>query len=318
MTLILGISALYHDSAIALVEDGNIVFAAQEERFSRIKHDQRFPQKAISALLEFREIKFSDIDFVVFYDKPFLKFERLLETFLATAPKGFSVFRKAMPIWMSEKLFLKKSITNELKKFDINFNSSKLYFSEHHFSHAASAFYPSPFEDSIVLTVDGVGEWATTTVSLGKKNKLEIVKEIHFPDSLGLLYSAFTYYLGFKVNSGEYKVMGLAPYGEPKYYDLIMNNIIDVKKDGSFKLNQFYFDYLSGLKMTNDNFSKLFKMPVRKPDDEPLQQFHMDVAASIQLVTEQIMLKLCKHLRKEFGIKNLCLILAKRVANGSM
>ncbi len=307
MISILGISAFYHDSAAALIIDGNIVAAAQEERFTRKKHDSNFPKNCINFILKKVNMNLEDIDHIIFYEKPFLKFERLLETYVANSPKGFTSFRTAMPIWLKEKLFQKSLITDELKQISNNYKNDNLFFSEHHYSHASSAFFPSPFEEAIVLTIDGVGEWATTTVGIGKKNKLKIIKEINFPHSIGLLYSAFTYYLGFKVNSGEYKVMGLAPYGEPHYKDIILNNLIDLKKDGSFKLNQSYFNYSTGLTMINRKFEDLFKEPVRKSEDESITQFHMDIAASIQFVTEEIILRITKNLSKDFKIKNLCM-----------
>ena len=318
---ILGVSALYHDSAAALVVDGKIVAAAQEERFTRKKHDPGFPQRAIDYVLTEGRLSLSDVDFVVFYDKPFLKFERLLETYIAMAPKGFQSFRMAMPIWLREKLFLKEVLLRKFKQLDKGFSAGQLQFSEHHFSHAASAFYPSPFDEAVILTLDGVGEWATTTVALGRGNKIVIEKEIHFPHSLGLLYSAFTYYTGFRVNSGEYKLMGLAPYGEPKYRDLILDNLIDLKDDGSFRLDQSYFNYLTGLTMTNQKFESLFGQPVRKPDSDPLTQFHMDVAASIQVVTEEIVLSITRNLAEEYDIPNLCLaggVALNCVANGKI
>jgi len=322
MTYILGISAFYHDSAAALIKDGRIISAAQEERFTRKKHDSSYPHNAVEFVLSFSNIKLSDVDHIVFYEKPFLKFERLLETYVAFAPQGFKSFVKAMPIWLREKLFQKKMIMDYLKNHDDNFtNENKILFSEHHLSHAASAFYPSPFEEAIVLTADGVGEWATTTVAIGKNNKVEIKKELHFPHSLGLLYSAFTYYTGFKVNSGEYKLMGLAPYGQPKYVDKILNNLIDLKDDGTFMLHQKYFNYSTGLTMTNSNFDKLFGQKPRKPETERITQFHMDIAASIQNVTEKIMLMLASSLRKEYGISNLCLaggVALNCVANGKI
>jgi len=322
MTYILGISAFYHDSAAALIKDGRIISAAQEERFTRKKHDSSYPHNAVEFVLSFSNIKLSDVDHIVFYEKPFLKFERLLETYVAFAPQGFKSFVKAMPIWLREKLFQKKMIMDYLKNHDDNFtNENKILFSEHHLSHAASAFYPSPFEEAIVLTADGVGEWATTTVAIGKNNKVEIKKELHFPHSLGLLYSAFTYYTGFKVNSGEYKLMGLAPYGQPKYVDKILNNLIDLKDDGTFMLHQKYFNYSTGLTMTNSNFDKLFGQKPRKPETERIAQFHMDIAASIQNVTEKIMLMLASSLRKEYGISNLCLaggVALNCVANGKI
>ncbi len=322
MTSILGISAFYHDSAAAVIVDGKITAAAQEERFSRKKHDARFPINAIKYVLEENNIKLSEIDYIVFFEKPFLKFERLLETYLAFAPKGFKSFSMSMPIWLREKLFQKKLIFDELNQIDENFNDiKKIKFSEHHYSHAASAFFPSPFKEAIVLTLDGVGEWATTTVSIGKENNLEIIKEIHFPHSLGLLYSAFTYYTGFKVNSGEYKLMGLAPYGEPIYKELILKELIDVKDDGSFRLNMKYFNYATGLTMTNNKFAKLFGQKVRQAESELLTQFHMDIAASIQAVTEEVVLKLTRDLSIEYNIKNLCMaggVALNCVANGKI
>ena len=322
MTSILGISAFFHDSAAALVIDGKIISAVQEERFSRKKHDAGYPFKAIEFVLKNSNLKLSEIDYIVFFEKPFLKFERLLETYVAYAPKGFTQFCKSMPIWLNEKLFLKKFLFDKLKQHDSNFKDiTKIYFSEHHFSHAASAFYPSPHKDAVILTLDGVGEWATTTLAHGKENKINIFKEIHFPHSIGLLYSAFTYYTGFKVNSGEYKVMGLAPYGEPKYKDLILKELIDVKEDGSFRLNMKYFNYATGLTMTNDKFSSLFGQKVRNPEKDLLTQFHMDVAASIQAVTEEIVLKLTTSISKETGSKNLCMaggVALNCVANGKI
>ena len=322
MTSILGISAFYHDSAAAILIDGEIIAAAQEERFTRIKHDSSYPKNAVDFVLSYSKFKISEIDYIVFFEKPFLKFERLLETYVAFAPKGFTQFSKAMPGWLREKLFQKKLIIEYLKQHDKSFNGEKkLYFSEHHLSHAASAFYPSPFDEAVVLTADGVGEWATTTVAIGKGNNLEIKKEIHFPHSLGLLYSAFTYYTGFKVNSGEYKLMGLAPYGEPKYSNLIKKNLIDIKDDGSFKLNQDYFDYATGLKMTSKKFNSLFKQQPRDSKTEKLKQFHMDLAASIQDVTEEIMILITRALKKEYKISNLCLaggVALNCVANGKI
>ena len=321
MTAILGISAFYHDSAAALVIDGEIIAAAQEERFTRKKHDSCYPKQAINYVLSESGLTLSKIDHVAFYDKPFLKFERLLETYVAFAPKGLKQFSVAMPVWLREKLFLKDQIIKELREQDKEFNADKLLFGEHHVSHAASAFYPSPFEEAVVLTLDGVGEWATTTVAIGKGNKLDIVKEIHFPHSLGLLYSAFTYYTGFRVNSGEYKVMGLAPYGKPKYKSLILENLIDLKEDGSFRLNQRYFNYATGLTMTNQNFSNLFGQPVRKPDSDQLTQFHMDIAASVQAVTEEVVLNITRSLAKEYSIPNLCMaggVALNCVANGNV
>ena len=322
MTSILGISAFYHDSAAALIKDGKIVAAAQEERFSRIKHDQKYPFNAIKYILDEANLKLNEVEHIVFFEKPFLKFERLLETYMAFAPKGFKSFSMSMPIWLREKLFQKKFLFDKLKQHDENFNDiSKIKFSEHHYSHAASAFYPSPFEEAIILTLDGVGEWATTTVAIGKKNKLEMVKEIHFPHSLGLLYSAFTYYTGFKVNSGEYKLMGLAPYGKPIFKNLILDNLLDLKEDGSFKLNMKYFNYTTGLTMTNSNFSRLFGHAVRDPNKDLLSQFHMDIASSIQAVTEEIVIKMTKDISTRYKIKNLCLaggVALNCVANGKI
>jgi carbamoyltransferase len=319
---ILGISAFYHDSAATILIDGKIIAAAQEERFTRIKHDSNYPYNAIRFVLNFAKLKLNDIDQIIFFEKPFLKFERLLETYVAFAPRGFKSFCMAMPVWLKEKLFQKKMLFNELKRHDDNFNDEKkIYFSDHHLSHAASAFFPSPFEEAIVLTADGVGEWATTTVAIGKGNNLEIKKEIHFPHSLGLLYSAFTYYTGFKVNSGEYKLMGLAPYGMPIYIDKIKDNLIDIKEDGSFHLNQSYFNYATGLTMTNKKFDNLFGQKVRDAKHEKLTQFHMDIAASIQKVTEDIMIMLTKSLKEEFNISNLCLaggVALNCVANGKI
>ncbi len=322
MKSILGISAFYHDSAACILIDGKIVAAAQEERFTRKKHDSNYPFNAVNFVLNFSKIKISDVDHIVFYEKPFLKFERLLETYVAFAPRGFKSFSRAMPIWLKEKLFQKKMILDYLKSHDKNFkDESKILFSEHHLSHAASAFYPSPFDNAIILTADGVGEWATTTVAIGNNNNLEIKKELHFPHSLGLLYSAFTYYTGFKVNSGEYKLMGLAPYGKPIYVEKILNELIDLKEDGTFMLDQKYFNYSTGLTMTNSNFDKLFGEKPRKPESEKITQFHMDIAASIQVVTEKVMLQLAKSLRNEYNIPNLCLaggVALNCVANGKI
>jgi len=319
--IILGVSAFYHDSAAALIRDGEIVAAAQEERFTRKKHDAGFPANAVRYCLREAGIVGTKVDCVAFYDKPFLKFERLLETYLTFAPRGFESFRKAMPIWIGEKLFQKDLLLKCLTEIDPALGvRDKLLFAEHHFSHAASAFYPSPYEAAAVLTLDGVGEWATTTAALGQGNTLEITKEIHFPHSLGLLYSAFTYYAGFKVNSGEYKLMGLAPYGDPKYAQLILDNLIDVKPDGSFRLDLDYFDYCTGLKMTNDRFESLFGGPPRKPDQQ-LNQTHMDLAASIQAVTEEVVLRLTRSLAAETGSTNLCLaggVALNCVANGKV
>ncbi len=321
MSSILGISAFYHDSAACILKDGKIVAAAQEERFTRKKHDPNYPHYAIEFVLKYANLKLSEVDQIVFFEKPFLKFERLLETYVAFAPKGFISFAKAMPLWIKEKLFQKNFLFNKLKAHDKNYKSDKnIFFSDHHLSHAASAFFPSPFEEAVVLTADGVGEWATTTVAVGKKNNLEIKKEIHFPHSLGLLYSAFTYYLGFKVNSGEYKLMGLSPYGDPIYEDKI-KQLIDIKDDGTFRLDQKYFNYATGLTMTNHKFDNLFGQKPRDSQNENITQFHMDIAASIQKVTEEIMIKLSKSIRKEYNIKNLCLaggVALNCVANGKI
>ena len=321
MTSILGISAFYHDSAACIIKNGEIIAAAQEERFTRIKHDSQYPYNAIQFVLNFSNLKLSEVDHIVFFEKPFLKFERLLETYVAFAPKGFSSFSKAMPLWIKEKLFQKKYLFDKLKCHDENYKSDKnIYFSDHHLSHASSAFFPSPFEEAIILTADGVGEWATTTVAIGKKNKLEIKKEIHFPHSLGLLYSAFTYFTGFKVNSGEYKLMGLAPYGNPLYANKV-KELIDIKEDGSFRLDQSYFNYATGLTMTNEKFNKLFGRKPRIPEKDKITQFHMDIAASIQQVTEEIILKLALSIRNEYKIKNLCLaggVALNCVANGKI
>ena len=322
MTSILGISAFFHDSAAALVVDGEIISAAQEERFSRKKHDPSYPHNAIKFVLNHSNLKLSEIDYIVFFEKPFLKFERLLETYLAFAPKGFVSFSMAMPIWLREKLFQKKFLFEKLKEHDEGFKDiNKINFSEHHFSHAASAFYPSPFKEAVILTLDGVGEWATTTVAIGKENNITMLKEIHFPHSIGLLYNAFTYYTGFKVNSGEYKVMGLAPYGEPKYKNLILKELIDLKDDGSFRLNMKYFNFATGLTMTNEKFANLFGQKVRDPKNDLLTQFHMDIAASIQAVTEEIVLRLASSIYKETKINNLCMaggVALNCVANGKI
>ena len=318
---ILGLSAFYHDSAAALVVDGRIVAAAQEERFTRKKHDARYPAHAIDYCLAQAGITLDQIDHVAFYDKPFLKFERLLETYLAFAPRGFKSFRMAIPVWLKEKLFQKKLLSDELAKAAPGFDwEAKLLFAEHHQSHAASAFFPSPFEEALVLTMDGVGEWATTSVGIGRGNSLEMVREIHFPHSLGLLYSAFTYYTGFKVNSGEYKVMGLAPYGTPRFAQTILEHVIDLKPDGSFRLNMDYFDYCTGLTMTNAKFDALFGAPRRQPEQR-LDQRHMDLAASVQAVLEEAVLRLTRSLQAETGMENLCLaggVALNCVANGKI
>jgi carbamoyltransferase len=318
---ILGISAYYHDAAAALLIDGQVVAAAQEERFTRKKHDSSFPHHAIQSCLASSGTRPSEIDHVAFYDKPFLKFERLLETYLAFAPHGFASFRTALPVWVKDKLFQRSTLLQELKTVQSGIDWDKrLLFSEHHLSHAASAYYPSPFESAAVLTMDGVGEWTTTSVALGRGRELRVTKEIHFPHSLGLLYSAFTYYTGFKVNSGEYKVMGLAPYGEPRFAKLIKEHLIDIKEDGSFRLNLEYFDYCTGLRMTNARFDRLFGGPARKPE-ERLTQREMDLAASIQAVTEEVVLKLARGIAKETGERNLCLaggVALNCVANGKL
>ncbi len=322
MKSILGISAFYHDSSATILIDGEIIAAAQEERFTRIKHDASYPFNAVEFVLKFANLKLSEVDQIIFYEKPFLKFERLLETYVAFAPKGFKSFCKAMPVWLRDKLFQKKQLFNELKVHDEKFNDeNKIFFSDHHLSHASSAFFPSPFSEAIVLTADGVGEWATSTVAIGINNNLEIKKEIHFPHSLGLLYSAFTYYTGFKVNSGEYKLMGLAPYGKPIYEEKIINNLIDIKDDGSFHLKQDYFNYATGLTMTNKKFDDLFGQDKRDPKKNKITQFHMDIAASIQKVTEDIMIKLARSLKKEYNLPNLCLaggVALNCVANGKI
>ena len=319
--IVVGISAFYHDSAVALVRDGEIVAAAQEERFTRRKHDAGFPLNALQFCLRQAGVTAEQIDYVAFYDKPFLKFERLLETYLAFAPRGFASFRMALPLWLREKLFLKDLLAKRLTALSPKANwPDKLLFGEHHLSHAASAFYPSPFDQAAVLTLDGVGEWATSSFAIGSGNRLEIRKEIHFPHSLGLLYSAFTYYTGFKVNSGEYKLMGLAPYGEPRYARQIREQLIDVKEDGSFRLNLDYFNYCTGLTMTNERFASAFGGPARKPE-EALTQRHMDLAASVQAVTEEVMLRLARSTAAETGSKNLCLaggVALNCVANGKL
>jgi carbamoyltransferase len=318
---IIGLSAFYHDSAAALVADGKIVAAAQEERFTRKKHDSGFPHHALAYCLQEGRITLGEVDYVAFYDKPFLKFERLLETYLAFAPRGFRSFRMAIPLWLKEKLFQKQLLRDELRAFDPDFDwESKILFTEHHQSHAASAFFPSLFDEAVVLTMDGVGEWATASVALGRGDHLEMRKELHFPHSLGLLYSAFTYYTGFRVNSGEYKVMGLAPYGEPKFANLIFDKLIDLKPDGTFRLDQSYFDYCTGLRMTNEKFDSLFGGPARKPQ-ELLNQRHMDLAASIQAVTEEIVLRLTRSIAAETGAENVCLaggVALNCVANGKV
>ncbi len=318
---ILGISAFYHDSAAALTVDGQIVAAAQEERFSRKKHDADFPTRAIEYCLSEASVELADIDYITFYEKPFVKFERLLETYLSFAPRGFQSFAMAMPLWLKEKLFQKRLLRDALRDFDPKFDAeTRLLFAEHHQSHAASAYYPSPFSEAVILTMDGVGEWATTSLAVGRAGSIAMLREIHFPHSLGLLYSAFTYYAGFKVNSGEYKVMGLAPYGEPRFVPLILENLIDLKDDGSFRLNLDYFDYCTGLRMTGDKFARLFGEPTRQPE-ELLTSFHMDIAASVQAVIEEIVLRMTRSIREETGITNLCLaggVALNCVANGKV
>ena len=319
---ILGISAFYHDSAAALLIDGRPIAAAQEERFTRKKHDARFPEAATRYCLDEGGLDLDDLDYVVFFEKPLLKFERLLETYLGNAPRGYQSFRVALPVWIKEKLFQKISLVKALKPFSRSGNGieEKLLFAEHHQSHAASAFFPSPFNEAVVLTMDGVGEWATTSVAIGRGNTLETVKEIHWPHSLGLLYSAFTYYTGFKVNSGEYKVMGLAPYGNPKYVDLILDHLMDLKEDGSFWLDQSYFEYATGLTMTSHKFHELFGAPPRDPESS-LTQREMDLAASVQQVTEEVMLRMTRDLAKTYDIPNLCLaggVALNCVANGKV
>jgi carbamoyltransferase len=319
--LILGISAFYHDSAAALVRDGEIIAAAQEERFSRRKHDSRFPASAVRYCLDSAGLTHSDLDYVVFYEKPFVKFDRLLENYLAFAPRGLKSFRMALPLWIREKLFQKDLLCRELESVSPGDNwAAKMLFAEHHQSHAASAFFPSPYEDALVLTMDGVGEWTTTSAALGQGNQITIISEIRFPHSLGLLYSAFTYYTGFKVNSGEYKVMGLAPYGEPRYAQTIFDHLIDLKTDGSFRLNLEYFDYCTGLTMTNGKFNQLFGGPPRR-SEEQLTQHHMDLAASIQAVLEEVVLRLVCSLASQTGARNLCVaggVGLNCVANGKV
>ena len=331
MTYVLGISAFYHDSGVALIKDDKIISAIQEERLTRKKHDSSFPINGIKYCLEEANIKLEDVDFIGFYDKPFLKFERLIETYLSEAPRGFQSFLMAIPVWLKEKLFLKDTLIKEFSKIQLNSNNDKntiklvkssiekkLLFGEHHQSHASSCFYPSPFFESAILTMDGVGEWTTTTIAHGIGNKIKFLQEIHFPHSLGLFYSAITYFAGFKVNSGEYKVMGLAPYGEPKYVDLMKQNLIDIKEDGSFRLNMKYFNYTHGLTMTNENFNKLFNRKPRKSESE-ITQFEMDLASSLQIITEEIVIKLAKTAKKITGAKNLTLaggVALNCVANG--
>ncbi len=322
MTAILGLSAYYHDSAAALLIDGEPIAAAQEERFTRKKHDAAFPRQAIEYCLAEAGITLDEVDHIAFYDKPFLKFERLLETYVANAPRGFKSFQMAIPVWIREKLFQRDLMQKEFREIVPKIQTrDKILFAEHHYSHAASAYYPSPFDEAVVLTLDGVGKWATTTVAIGRGSELEMKKELHFPHSLGLLYSAFTYYTGFKVNSGEYKVMGLAPYGEPRFKDLIIDNVMDLKEDGSYRLDQSYFNYATGLTMTNDKFADLFGIPVRQAEDDLLEQIHMDLAASVQAVTEEVVLRMTRSLPAEYNIPNLCMaggVALNCVANGKV
>ena len=322
MTAILGLSAYYHDSAAALLIDGEPIAAAQEERFTRKKHDAAFPRQAIEYCLAEAGITLDEVDHIAFYDKPFLKFERLLETYVANAPRGFKSFQMAIPVWIREKLFQKDLMQKEFREIVPKIQTrDKILFAEHHYSHAALAYYPSPFDEAVVLTLDGVGKWATTTVVIGRGSELEMKKELHFPHSLGLLYSAFTYYTGFKVNSGEYKVMGLAPYGEPRFKDLIIDNVMDLKEDGSDRLDQSYFNYATGLTMTNDKFADLFGIPVRQAEDDLLEQIHMDLAASVQAVTEEVVLRMTRSLPAEYNIPNLCMaggVALNCVANGKV
>ena len=322
MTAILGLSAYYHDSAAALLIDGEPIAAAQEERFTRKKHDAAFPRQAIEYCLAEAGITLDEVDHIAFYDKPFLKFERLLETYVANAPRGFKSFQMAIPVWIREKLFQKDLMQKEFREIVPKIQTrDKILFAEHHYSHAASAYYPSPFDEAVVLTLDGVGKWATTTVAIGRGSELEMKKELHFPHSLGLLYSAFTYYTGFKVNSGEYKVMGLAPYGEPRFKDLIIDNVMDLKEDGSYRLDQSYFNYATGLTMTNDKFADLFGIPLRQAEDDLLEQIHMDLAASVQAVTEEVVLRMTRSLPAEYNIPNLCMaggVALNCVANGKV
>ena len=321
MTHIIGISCFYHDSAAAYIKNGEIISAVQEERFTRIKHDNSFPENSIKYILKSQNISIDDIDYFVFYEKPFLKFDRIIETYFSSAPFGFKSFLNSFPIWTKEKIFQKKILHNCLKSISKKVELEKIYFSEHHLSHAASAFFPSNFEESAILTLDAVGEWTTTSISLGINNNIKIKEQINFPHSLGLLYSSFTYYLGFKVNSGEYKMMGLAPYGEPKYKDKIFDNLIDIKDDGSFKLNMKFFNLQKGLTMINSKFEKLFNQKRRVPEEEPLSQFHMDIASSIQLVTEEIVIKISRYIKKKYNVKNICLaggVCLNCVANGKL
>ncbi len=321
MTNIIGISCFYHDSAAAFIKNGEIISAVQEERFTRIKHDNSFPEKSIKFILQSQNISIEEIDYFVFYEKPFLKFDRIIETYFSTAPFGFKSFLKSFPIWTKEKIFQKKILHNSLKLISKNINIEKIYFSEHHLSHAASAFFPSNFKEAAILTLDAVGEWTTTSISLGKENTIKLEEQISFPHSLGLLYSSFTYYLGFKVNSGEYKMMGLAPYGKPIYKDKILEHLIDIKDDGSFRLNMKYFNFQRGLTMINSEFEKLFDNKRRLPEEEQLNQFHMDIASSIQVVTEDIVIKISRYIKRKYNINNLCLaggVCLNCVANGKL
>ncbi len=321
MSTIIGISAFYHDSASALIKDGEIIAAVQEERFTRKKHDSSFPINSIKFCLKKANVSLKEVEAIIFYEKPLLKFERLMENYIFTSPRSFKSFSLSMPIWIKEKIFQKNLIGKNIRKIDSKFDLKKILFSEHHFSHSASAFYPSPFEKAIILNLDGVGEWATSTIAIGNKNKIKIIRELHYPHSLGLLYSAFTYYLGFKVNSGEYKVMGLAPYGKPIFEQLILEKLVDLKDDGSFRLNQEYFNYNYGLTMTNKKFDLLFNNARRKPEVDKLTEFHMNIASSIQAVTEKIILRITKKLSNEYKIPNICLaggVALNCVANGKI
>ena len=321
MTNIIGISCFYHDSASAYIKNGEIICAVQEERFTRVKHDNSFPENSINYILKSNKLSLNDIDYFIFYEKPFLKFDRILETFFSSAPLGFQSFLKGFPLWTKEKIFQKEIIYNCLKNISKNIKKEKIYFSEHHLSHAASAFYPSKFDKSLILTIDAVGEWTTTSLAIGYENKIEIMEQINFPHSLGLLYSSFTYYLGFKVNSGEYKMMGLAPYGKPIFKDKILSNLIKVKQDGSFRLNMNYFNFTKGNTMINKKFENLFDKKRRQPEKDNITQFHMDIASSIQSVIEEIIIKMSIHFKNKYKIDNLCLaggVCLNCVANGKI
>jgi len=323
LTKILGISAFYHDSAAALIIDGKIIAAVQEERFTRIKHDYSYPYNSIEFLLKFAKIEFNQLDKIIFYEKPFLKFERILENYIAFSPKGFLQFAKSMPIWLREKLFLKKQLIKNFEKHEKKFSNSnnKIYFSDHHLSHAASSFFPSPFEKALIFIADGVGENTTTSLAIGDRNSIKIIQEINYPHSIGLIYSSFTYYCGFKVNSGEYKLMGLAPYGQPKYINLIKNSLIDIKEDGSFRLNMDYFEYQTGFNMVNKKFENLFGKKSRKSETNSIDQFYMDIASSIQNVTEEIIIKILKFAKGKYKLENLCLaggVALNCVVNGKL